>query len=52
MLEGLKCSGRLGLALAASLLGWHSTHDVDAMCADGWRWQQGNPQGYEQDAPP
>ncbi|MFY0476946.1 UDP-glucose 4-epimerase GalE [Achromobacter marplatensis] len=34
-------------ALAASLLGWRSTHDVAAMCADGWRWQQGNPQGYE-----
>ena len=34
-------------ALAASLLGWSSTHGVDAMCADGWRWQQGNPQGYE-----
>lgn len=33
-------------ALAASLLGWRSTHDVAAMCADGWRWQQGNPQGY------
>ena len=36
-------------ALAASLLGWRSTHGVDAMCADGWRWQQGNPQGYDQD---
>lgn len=34
-------------ALAASLLGWRSTQDVAAMCADGWRWQQGNPQGYE-----
>ncbi|EHK63142.1 UDP-glucose 4-epimerase GalE [Achromobacter arsenitoxydans] len=34
-------------ALAASLLGWRSTHDVASMCADGWRWQQGNPQGYE-----
>ncbi|EJO30038.1 UDP-glucose 4-epimerase [Achromobacter marplatensis] len=34
-------------ALAAALLGWRSTHDVAAMCADGWRWQQGNPQGYD-----
>lgn len=34
-------------ALAASLLGWRSTYDVESMCADGWRWQQGNPQGYE-----
>ena len=38
-------------ALAASLLGWHSTRGVDAMCADGWRWQQGNPRGYETDPP-
>lgn len=38
-------------ALAASLLGWRSQHDVAAMCADGWRWQQGNPLGYDaQDA--
>jgi len=37
-------------ALAASLLGWRSTHDVAAMCADGWRWQQGNPQGYDAEA--
>lgn len=34
-------------ALAASLLGWRSTRGVDAMCADGWRWQQGNPHGYD-----
>jgi len=34
-------------ALAASLLGWRSTQNVESMCADGWRWQQGNPQGYE-----
>ncbi|EFF74262.1 UDP-glucose 4-epimerase [Achromobacter piechaudii ATCC 43553] len=37
-------------SLAESLLGWRSTYDVAAMCADGWRWQQGNPQGYEADA--
>ncbi|MNT14967.1 UDP-glucose 4-epimerase [compost metagenome] len=37
-------------ALAATLLGWRSTHDVESMCADGWRWQRGNPQGYEADA--
>ncbi|AYD67733.1 MAG: UDP-glucose 4-epimerase GalE [Achromobacter sp.] len=36
-------------SLAESLLGWRSTYDVAAMCADGWRWQQGNPQGYEAD---
>ena len=38
-------------ALAASLLGWHSTRGVEAMCADGWRWQQGNPRGYDTDPP-
>lgn len=38
-------------ALAASLLGWRSTHDVAAMCADGWRWQQGNPLGYPDETP-
>ncbi|MBB1628801.1 UDP-glucose 4-epimerase GalE [Achromobacter sp. UMC71] len=38
-------------ALAASLLGWRSRRGVDAMCADGWRWQQGNPRGYETDPP-
>lgn len=36
-------------ALARTLLGWRSTHDVASMCADGWRWQRGNPQGYAAD---
>lgn len=31
---------------AASLLGWHPQQGLDAMCADSWRWQQGNPRGY------
>lgn len=25
---------------AASLLGWHPTRDLDAICADAWRWQK------------
>ena len=33
-------------ALAERLLGWKAELDVDAMCADGWRWQQMNPDGY------
>jgi UDP-glucose 4-epimerase len=33
-------------ALAAQQLGWRATRDVDAMCADAWRWQSGNPRGY------
>ena len=33
-------------ALAASELGWHARLDLDAMCADVWRWQSANPRGY------
>ncbi|HEY1392617.1 MAG TPA: UDP-glucose 4-epimerase GalE [Methylibium sp.] len=32
---------------AQQLLGWRATRGLDAMCADAWRWQQGNPGGYE-----
>jgi UDP-glucose 4-epimerase len=34
-------------ALARELLGWSAEHDIDAMCRDAWRWQSGNPLGYE-----
>ena len=27
------------------LLGWHATRDLEAMCADSWRWQSMNPKG-------
>ncbi len=27
-------------------LGWSATRSVEDMCADTWRWQQGNPHGY------
>ncbi len=33
-------------ALAEALLGWRATRDLDAMCADSWRWQTMNPTGY------
>ncbi len=33
-------------ALALSLLGWRAERGLDAMCADAWRWQRHNPQGY------
>jgi len=33
-------------ALAQKLLGWHAQRDLAAMCRDGWRWQQTNPNGY------
>jgi UDP-glucose 4-epimerase len=28
-------------------LSWKATRDIDAMCADTWRWQTANPNGYE-----
>lgn len=28
-------------------LGWATRRDIDAMCADAWRWQKNNPRGYE-----
>ena len=33
-------------SLAAATLGWRATRDLDAMCADTWRWQTANPNGY------
>ena len=33
-------------ARAARDLGWHAQYDLPRMCADAWRWQQGNPDGY------
>ncbi len=32
--------------LAASLLGWRAEFGIERMCADAWRWQSGNPEGY------
>lgn len=31
---------------AENELGWRATRTVQEMCADTWRWQQSNPQGY------
>jgi len=33
-------------ALARRLLGWSARHDLDRMCADSWRWQSLNPNGF------
>lgn len=33
-------------ALAQELLGWRAEKDVVAMCADSWRWQSMNPNGF------
>ena len=32
---------------AAAELGWRAEYDLDRMCADSWRWQSSNPDGYE-----
>ncbi len=36
--------------LAKSLLGWQAQRNLADMCADAWRWQSRNPQGYRQSA--
>lgn len=33
-------------ARAARDLGWRAEYDLARMCADAWRWQAGNPDGY------
>ena len=32
---------------ALNMLGWKAERGVDEMCEDTWRWQSGNPNGYE-----
>jgi UDP-glucose 4-epimerase len=32
---------------AAQLLGWRASLGLDRMCADSWRWQSLNPNGFE-----
>jgi UDP-glucose 4-epimerase len=34
-------------SLAARALGWRAQHGLDRMCADSWRWQSLNPQGFQ-----
>ena len=34
-------------SLAHQLLGWRAQLDLQRMCADSWRWQSMNPQGFE-----
>jgi len=33
-------------SLASTLLGWRATRSLEDMCADAWRWQSRNPDGY------
>ena len=34
-------------SLAAELLGWRAVRGLNEMCSDAWRWQSGNPNGYD-----
>ena len=31
---------------AADLIGWRATLGIEEMCADHWKWQEGNPRGF------
>ena len=33
---------------AEKVLGWTAKFGIDEMCEDTWRWQSGNPKGYEE----
>jgi UDP-glucose 4-epimerase len=33
-------------SLAQQVLGWRASRTLDQMCADSWRWQSKNPDGY------
>ena len=35
--------------LAKEELGWSARRGIDEMCADAWKWQSANPEGYEED---
>jgi UDP-glucose 4-epimerase len=34
-------------SLARKLLGWEACRSLEEMCADAWRWQSANPNGYK-----
>lgn len=34
---------------ARQILGWRAEQNLEDMCADTWRWQQQNPNGYQED---
>ncbi|MDO4619547.1 MAG: UDP-glucose 4-epimerase GalE [Lachnospiraceae bacterium] len=33
---------------AKEVLGWEAQYSIEDMCSDAWRWQTGNPNGYEE----
>ncbi|MFJ2322119.1 MULTISPECIES: NAD-dependent epimerase/dehydratase family protein [unclassified Pseudomonas] len=37
----------LGSSHAESVWGWKTSRGLEQMCADSWRWQERNPEGYQ-----
>ena len=37
-------------SLAEKILGWKTTHTLEDMCSDTWRWQSMNPHGYREES--
>jgi UDP-glucose 4-epimerase len=35
-------------SFAKKTLNWQATRDLNKMCEDSWRWQNKNPNGYEE----
>ena len=35
-------------SLAKEELGWEAQYGIKEMCADSWRWQKNNPNGYDE----
>ena len=33
---------------AKEVLGWEAKKTIEDMCADSWRWQSSNPDGYKE----
>ena len=33
---------------AGKELGWHAQYGIKEMCADSWKWQSQNPNGYDE----
>ena len=45
--EALKNVPVIGPSKAAKELGWKAENGIEEMCADSWRWQSNNPNGYD-----
>ena len=39
-------------SLAKKILDWSTSHSLEDMCRDGWRWQASHPHGYKMSSKP